>query len=95
AVHLGDAAAELLGEAAAVASSAGMGARALVESGAVDPDDAGATVRSAGQVYRVRRLADDAYTCTCPWWAKHRGQRGPCKHALATRMAGVGEREAV
>ncbi|WP_431913998.1 SWIM zinc finger family protein [Micromonospora carbonacea] len=72
-----------------------VGARALVESGAVDPDDAGATVRSAGQVYRVRRLADDAYTCTCPWWAKHRGQRGPCKHALATRMAGSVAREAV
>ncbi|KIR66541.1 MULTISPECIES: SWIM zinc finger family protein [Micromonospora] len=72
-----------------------VGARALVESGAVDPDDAGATVRSADQVYRVRRLADDAYTCTCPWWAKHRGQRGPCKHALATRMAGSVAREAV
>ncbi|MFE9185865.1 SWIM zinc finger family protein [Micromonospora haikouensis] len=72
-----------------------VGARALVESGAVDADDAGATVRSADQVYRVRRLADDAYTCTCPWWAKHRGQRGPCKHALATRMAGSVARETV
>ncbi|WP_431977092.1 SWIM zinc finger family protein [Micromonospora haikouensis] len=72
-----------------------VGARTLVESGAVDADDAGATVRSADQVYRVRRLADDAYTCTCPWWAKHRGQRGPCKHALATRMAGSVAREAV
>ncbi|MFF3855367.1 SWIM zinc finger family protein [Micromonospora sp. NPDC002575] len=72
-----------------------VGARALIEHGAVDADDAGATVRSGDQVYRVRRLADDAYTCTCPWWAKHRGQRGPCKHALATRMVGVGVREAV
>ena len=25
--------------------------------------------------------------CTCPWWGKHRGTRGPCKHVLAARMA--------
>ena len=26
-------------------------------------------------------------TCTCPWWGKHRGTRGPCKHVLAARIA--------
>jgi len=26
-------------------------------------------------------------TCTCPWWGKHRGTRGPCKHVLAARLA--------
>ncbi|WP_229402362.1 SWIM zinc finger family protein [Micromonospora okii] len=72
-----------------------VGARALLEAGAVDTDAAGATVRSGDEVYRVRRLPDDRYTCTCPWWAKHRGRRGPCKHALATRMAAAGVREAV
>ncbi|MEV0597187.1 SWIM zinc finger family protein [Nonomuraea cavernae] len=25
-------------------------------------------------------------SCTCLWWAKYRGGRGPCKHALAVRM---------
>ncbi len=63
-----------------------VGARALLDAGAVQPDGASATVRSGDHVYRVRQLADGGLTCTCPWWAKHRGQRGPCRHALATRM---------
>jgi hypothetical protein len=25
--------------------------------------------------------------CTCPWWGKHQGTRGPCKHVLAARIA--------
>ncbi|WP_460917139.1 SWIM zinc finger family protein [Plantactinospora veratri] len=29
------------------------------------------------------------YTCSCPWWARHRGERGPCKHALAVSMVGA------
>ncbi|MBT8415649.1 MAG: SWIM zinc finger family protein, partial [Boseongicola sp.] len=24
--------------------------------------------------------------CTCPWFAKNAGQRGPCKHVLAVEM---------
>ena len=24
--------------------------------------------------------------CTCTWYARHQGARGPCKHILATRM---------
>jgi len=24
--------------------------------------------------------------CTCPWYAKNQGQRGPCKHVLAARL---------
>lgn len=63
-------------------------ARALLESGAVTDDhgDGTATIRSGPEVYRVRRLPDGGYTCTCEWWARHRGQRGPCKHALAVSM---------
>ncbi|MFI5912177.1 SWIM zinc finger family protein [Dactylosporangium sp. NPDC051541] len=65
------------------------GARALVEAGAVALDGAAvATVRSGDQVYRVRRLPDGALTCSCPWQGKHRGTRGPCKHALAVTIAG-------
>src|SRR5690242_11197539 len=38
-----------------------------------------------GHVHRVR---DEAGTlsCSCLWWAKYRGGRGPCSHALAVRM---------
>ncbi|UWP86342.1 SWIM zinc finger family protein [Dactylosporangium fulvum] len=64
-----------------------VGARTLVEAGAVELDgDAAATVRSGDETYRVRRLPDGGFTCTCPWWAKYRGGRGPCKHALAVSM---------
>ncbi|MFD2762740.1 SWIM zinc finger family protein [Micromonospora eburnea] len=63
-----------------------VGARALLDAGAVEADGTSATVRSGDHVYRVRQLPDGGLTCTCPWWAKHRGQRGPCRHALATRM---------
>lgn len=28
----------------------------------------------------------DVVTCTCPWYSKYQGNRGPCKHVLATRM---------
>ncbi|MBO4207706.1 SWIM zinc finger family protein [Micromonospora echinofusca] len=70
-----------------------VGARALLEAGAVERDATGATVRSGDGTYRVRLLPDGNLTCTCLWWAKHRGQRGPCKHALATRMATSDVRE--
>jgi hypothetical protein len=64
------------------------GARALVEAGAVEVDAGGATatVRSGEQVYRVRRPDGGGPTCTCPWWARYRGERGPCKHALAVSL---------
>ncbi|MFG3684585.1 SWIM zinc finger family protein [Micromonospora sp. NPDC047740] len=64
-----------------------VGARALVERGAIEWTDGHATVRSGAEVYRVRRLPDGAYTCSCRWWGRHQGQRGPCKHALAVSMA--------
>ena len=63
-----------------------IGARALVEAGAVQLDGLAATVHSGAEVYRVRRLPDGSHTCTCEWWARHRGQRGPCRHALASSM---------
>ncbi|AXO34934.1 SWIM zinc finger family protein [Micromonospora sp. B006] len=63
-----------------------LGARALVERGAVERDGEDATVRADAETYRVRRHPDGAYSCTCRWWARHRGQRGPCRHALAVSM---------
>jgi hypothetical protein len=45
-----------------------------------------ARVRSGDVVHRVRFL-DFGPRCTCPWYAKHRSERGPCKHLLAAEMA--------
>ncbi|MER7621112.1 SWIM zinc finger family protein [Streptomyces sp. NPDC126503] len=61
-------------------------ARELVAGGAVTLDGDLATVLSGERRYRVRQ-ADGALSCTCRWWTDHRGRRGPCKHALAVRMA--------
>jgi hypothetical protein len=32
------------------------------------------------------RLRPDGDRCTCPWFSKHQGERGPCKHVLAAQM---------
>lgn len=56
---------------------------------------------SGGVRHHVRLLAgDDAGgdanhdKCTCPWFSKYRGGRGPCKHVLAGRILIDGEDEA-
>jgi hypothetical protein len=63
-------------------------ARALVDAGAVtlDANRSGATVHSGDVSYRVR-VVDEETRCTCPWFAKHQGDRGPCKHALAFELS--------
>lgn len=65
-------------------------AKALLAENAVTwPAPNVARVRSGDVDYDVRLAenpADDQ--CTCPWWAKYHGTRGPCKHVLAARMAG-------
>jgi hypothetical protein len=65
-------------------------ARALVAGGAVTVDGDVATVRAEDHAQRVR-LGDGAATCTCPWWAKYAGTRGPCKHVLAAQMVVRGD----
>jgi SWIM zinc finger len=60
-------------------------ARALVAAGAVTLTGTGALVRSGDVTHRVTTLPDGA-RCTCPWWGRHRGTRGPCKHVLAATM---------
>ncbi|MFG2296045.1 SWIM zinc finger family protein [Streptomyces sp. NPDC048603] len=66
-------------------------ARKLLAEGAVRPaaDDAAAasTVVSGERRYQVRESAGGVLSCTCQWWVDYRGRRGPCKHALAVRMA--------
>lgn len=62
------------------------GARTLVAEGAVKLDGALAWVGKDDHAHMVR--VDDAgrSSCTCFWWAKYLGGRGPCKHVLAARM---------
>jgi len=42
-------------------------------------------VAGSGVEHRVRLEAQGA-RCTCPWFSKHQGRRGPCKHILAAEM---------
>ncbi len=72
-----------------------IGARQLVADGAVAITDNTARVRSGEETYDVAVVDGAPATCTCPWWAKYRGGRGPCKHALAVSMVLTGDREAV
>jgi hypothetical protein len=64
------------------------GARALVAAHAVTRTEDGAVVGEAGTGHRVTfgGAAGAEDQCTCPWWGKYRGTRGPCKHVLAARI---------
>jgi hypothetical protein len=61
-------------------------ARALVAADLVIPVAGGAVVGDAVAGHHVV-FGPPHDTCTCPWWGRHRGTRGPCKHVLAARMA--------
>jgi hypothetical protein len=46
-----------------------------------------ADVEVAGtDVMHLVRLRADGDKCTCQWFSKYQGQRGPCKHILAARI---------
>jgi predicted nucleic acid-binding Zn finger protein len=45
-----------------------------------------ALVAGSGVEHTVRLNGHDS-RCTCPWFAKHRALRGPCKHILAVQIA--------
>ena len=47
--------------------------------------DVDATVPGSDFTHYVR-LRLSGHKCTCRWHARYQGQRGPCKHILATRM---------
>ncbi|MCC2668282.1 MAG: hypothetical protein K0Q72_753 [Armatimonadetes bacterium] len=44
-----------------------------------------AWVQGSGVEHRVR-VTEEGARCTCPWYAKHQGERGPCKHVLAVQI---------
>lgn len=65
------------------------GARALVEGGAVAVAGDLALVRGDAATYQVRLVGGAPAGCTCAWWGKHRGDRGPCRHQLAVTLVGA------
>jgi hypothetical protein len=66
-------------------------ARRLVADGAVRLTDGLAVVTVDDHVQHVRLAGDGSASCTCPWWAKYSGTRGPCKHVLSAQIAAAGE----
>jgi hypothetical protein len=50
-------------------------------------------VSGSGVEHRVS-LTEAGWACTCPWYARHRGERGPCKHALAVQLLLAGADDA-
>lgn len=70
------AASQVLLDAAAVSFDGGDGRRAVVSSG--DHHQV-VLLGPAGGV--------DGASCSCPWYARHTGGRGPCKHVLAAARA--------
>jgi hypothetical protein len=61
-------------------------ARALAEGGHVMLGLTEVLVRSGTTTYVVRPTPDGD-RCTCAWFGAHGSSRGPCKHALAARLA--------
>ena len=43
-------------------------------------------VRWEGDHARVGAYRVTPPACTCEWWSRHRGERGPCKHVLAAEL---------
>lgn len=65
-------------------------ARKLVEEKAVrivsrENEKTDAYVKGDGAEHRVI-LSDGEAKCTCPWYSKHPGERGPCSHILAVDL---------
>lgn len=60
-------------------------ARELLDGKAVSRSGAEFHVRSEDVVHRVN-VSESGATCTCTWYAKHQGGRGPCKHVLAVQL---------
>jgi hypothetical protein len=61
-------------------------ARTLVEERRLRREGDVVVVRLDDHVQHVRTTSSGT-TCTCTWWAKYAGSRGPCKHVLAVRIA--------
>jgi hypothetical protein len=49
-------------------------------------DDACDVAVAGTDVTHHVRLRPEGDRCSCPWFSRHRGERGPCKHVLAARL---------
>ncbi len=67
--------------------------RILPATGSETPGAADVEVVGTDVLHLVR-LRLDSDRCTCPWFSKYEGQRGPCKHILAARMLADGDDDA-
>lgn len=63
-------------------------ARELVASGCVEQaeEHVGYFRVSSGSTVYLVILQEGSASCSCPWHARHRGNRGPCKHILAAHI---------
>ncbi len=63
------------------------GARKLVAENGVQAKGNGVyLVRGTGTTHQVKLGTASPPSCTCPWFSKHQGNRGPCKHILAAQI---------
>ena len=74
-------------------------ARKLVQEKAVriatrKGDDIDAYVKGDGAEHRVL-ICDGDSKCTCPWYSKHPGERGPCSHILAVDIISSDDQQAL
>jgi uncharacterized Zn finger protein len=52
-----------------------------------DKEDVEAYVQGSDGVEHRVMLSENDGRCTCPWYSKHPGERGPCSHLLAVEIA--------
>lgn len=64
--------------------------RVLTESKGLAAGESDVEVAGTDVMHTVR-LRNTGDKCTCPWFSKYQGQRGPCKHILAARLLTDGE----
>ena len=63
-----------------------------LESRTEEPGGIVGWVTGRSSEYRVR-IGPGGRACTCPWWGRHPGDRGPCAHMLAVQLAASAGRE--
>ena len=61
------------------------GVRVVTRERGQDGEQAEALVRGTEVEHRVR-IGPSGARCTCPWFSKYQGTRGPCKHVLAVQI---------
>jgi len=66
------------------------GVRLVQQESGPDGEQAEALVQGTDVEHRVR-IGSSGARCTCPWFSKHQGTRGPCKHVLAVQIVLAGD----